>query len=114
MGLDAGDRVVLLGPRQSGEEVPVEGMSSGTGDQLFLALRLASLERYMENSGPLPLILDDVFINFDDDRTRAALRVLRELCAATQVIYLTHHSRLVELAREVFPLELLQDQVLEG
>jgi uncharacterized protein YhaN len=114
VGLDEEDRVVLLGTRPGGEEVSVDGMSSGTRDQLFLALRLASLERYMENSEPLPLILDDVFINFDDDRTRAALRVLGELCAVTQVVYFTHHSRLVELAREVFHVELLQNQVLEG
>ncbi len=114
VGLDGEDRVVLLGTRQGGEEVSVDGMSSGTRDQLFLALRLASLERYMANAEPLPLILDDVFINFDDDRTRAALRVLGELCAVTQVVYFTHHSRLVELAREVFPSEMLQNQVLEG
>ncbi len=54
-------------------------MSSGTRDQLYLALRLASLEHQHE-SGPLPpFIVDDILINFDDARSAATLRVLAGL-----------------------------------
>ena len=80
-------------------------MSDGTRDQLYLALRIATLERYLSQPGaePLPLIVDDILLNFDDARSEATLSVLGELAALTQVMFFTHHSRLVELARRVIP-----------
>jgi uncharacterized protein YhaN len=93
--------------------VAVDGLSDGTRDQLYLALRLASLERYAEHNEPLPLILDDVLIHFDDDRARAALEVLGEVAASTQILFFTHHARLVELAREAIPTDHLAEQTLE-
>ncbi len=53
-------------------EVDVRGLSDGTRDQLYLALRLASLEHHARTGEPMPLILDDILIHFDDDRARAA------------------------------------------
>ena len=49
----------------------------------------------------MPLIADDLFINFDDRRTVAGLEVLGNLSRKMQVIVLTHHDHLVPLAREV-------------
>ena len=46
----------------------------------------------------MPLVLDDVFVHFDDERTRAALEVLAELSRVVQVLLFTHHARVVELA----------------
>ncbi len=100
-GFDDDDRAVLRAARREGPDVPVEALSDGTRDQLYLALRVASLERHAKASGALPLVLDDILIHFDDDRARAALSVLRELSAALQVLFFTHHQRLVDLAREV-------------
>lgn len=51
---------------------------------------------------PLPLVVDDLFITFDDVRARAVLRVLGKLAQRMQVIVFTHHRHLVELASEVF------------
>ena len=95
------DEPVLIGCRPGGERVNVEGMSSGTRDQLYLALRLASLEKIMESAEPMPFIVDDILVDFDDDRSRAALNVLAKLAKKTQIILFTHHSRLVEQARGV-------------
>jgi len=90
---------VLAGVRPGRELVPVGGMSDGTADQLYLALRLASLEAYLEAGGePMPFVVDDILIKFDDDRARAALEILAELSGRTQVIFFTHHRHLVELA----------------
>lgn len=90
---------VLMGVRPGGREiVPVSGMSDGTADQLYLALRLASLEAYLESNEPMPFIVDDILIKFDDDRALAALEVLAELSRRTQVIFFTHHRHLVDLA----------------
>ena len=49
-------------------------MSDGTADQLYLALRLASLETYLDDHEPIPLVVDDILVNFDDARALAALR----------------------------------------
>jgi len=73
-------------------------MSQGTRDQLFLSLRLAAIEQHIEGRGPFPVIVDDLLVQFDDDRAVATLEVLSELSATTQVLFFTHHKHLVELA----------------
>ncbi len=95
------DEPVLAGIRSGGERVTVEGMSSGTRDQLYLALRLASLEKYMESAEPMPFIVDDVLVDFDDARSQAALNALAELAEKTQVILFTHHSQVVEQSKKL-------------
>ncbi len=95
------DEPVLVGIRPDQQRVHVEGMSSGTRDQLYLALRLASLEKYMESAAPLPFIVDDILVDFDDERTESALNALASLAEKTQVILFTHHSRVVEQARKL-------------
>lgn len=92
------DRQVLLGVRPDAARVPVTGMSQGTRDQLFLSLRLAAIEQHIEGRGPFPVIVDDLLVQFDDDRAVATLEVLSELSAKTQVLFFTHHKHLVELA----------------
>jgi len=88
---------VLVGVRPGGQTLGVEAMSDGTRDQLYLALRLASLETYLAEKEPLPFVVDDILIMFDDDRSTAALRALARLSARTQVIYFTHHAHVVDL-----------------
>lgn len=92
------DQPVLVGLRGSGDRVGVEAMSTGTRDQLYLALRLASLEHSLEHAEPLPFVVDDVLIQFDDDRARSTLEALLELSAKVQVIVFTHHGRVAEQA----------------
>jgi uncharacterized protein YhaN len=92
---------VLVGVRPGGREiVAVEGMSDGTADQLYLALRLAGLWDYLEQNDPIPFIVDDILIKFDDDRAVATLRAIERLSERTQVIFFTHHRHLLELARK--------------
>jgi len=92
---------VLLGVRSSNNEVTVDGMSDGTRDQLYLALRLAALMQHLEHGEPMPFIVDDILIGFDDDRTRACLEILADLAHQTQVILFTHHKRVIELSEEL-------------
>lgn len=99
-----GDHPILVGIRTGERQgIPTEAMSDGTRDQLYLALYLASIERYLTRHTPLPLVLDDILINFDDERSRATLSVLGELCQRTQILFFTHHPRLEELARKAVP-----------
>jgi uncharacterized protein YhaN len=97
---NADDTPVLVGVRPDGSLVPIAGMSDGTRDQLYLALRLAALERYLEQNEPMPLILDDLLITFDDDRAAAILPQLLKLAQHAQVLLFTHHHHLVELCRQ--------------
>jgi uncharacterized protein YhaN len=95
------DEPILLGVRPAGQRVRIEAMSDGTRDQLYLSLRLASLEKYLEGSEPMPFVVDDILVNFDDQRAAATLGALAELSKKTQVLFFTHHGRLVELAQGV-------------
>ncbi len=85
-GLDTGlddENMILVGRRNNRERVRVEGMSEGTVDQLYLALRLVAIDRYLEANEPIPLSVDDLLIQFDDPRSRATFKVLETLGART-------------------------------
>ena len=107
------DTATLVGQKY-GVNVPVAGMSEGTRDQLYLALRFAAIELHQVNHEPMPLILDDLLITFDDDRTRAILPLLRKLAGTTQVLLFTHHQHLIDLARETLPAENVCMHELKG
>jgi len=92
---------VIVGLRDADHRIPVEGMSDGTRDQLFLALRLASLEHRLEKSEPIPFIVDDILINFDEDRTRAALQALGRLGTKNQVLLFSHHQQVADAGRDL-------------
>jgi uncharacterized protein YhaN len=97
---DDQDNVELAGVRRDGRYVGVAGMSDGTVDQLFLALRIAAMEDYLDHTAPMPFIADDLFINFDDTRAAAGFKVLSELAQKTQVLFFTHHQHLLEIANK--------------
>ncbi|KJJ99151.1 hypothetical protein UB44_13455 [Burkholderiaceae bacterium 26] len=94
--------MALSAIRANGNSVEIPGMSEGTRDQLYMALRLAALELHLGQAAALPFVADDLFINFDDDRTRAGLQALAELSRRTQVIFLSHHDHLLPIVKEVF------------
>lgn len=99
---DSHDSPRLVSIRTDGNKpVEVPGLSEGTRDQLYLALRLAALDQQASQGSRMPLIADDLFINFDDRRTAAGLQVLGDVSRRMQVILLTHHDHLVPLARQV-------------
>jgi len=92
---------ILIGLRPDGRRLPVEAMSTGTRDQLYLALRLAILESRLESTESIPFIVDDILINFDDERSCAALECLSDLSHKNQVILFTHHQKIVNDAEKV-------------
>lgn len=91
------DKPVLVAIRRNRQQVEMAGLSDGTRDQLYLALRLAAIEDHVTRLAACPVILDDILIHSDDLRASAALEVLAEVAHHTQVLFFTHHSRLVEL-----------------
>lgn len=97
---DASGSSTLFGINGSGERVPVSGMSTGTADALYLALRLASLQHQMKDGKAIPVVIDDCLIQLDDSRAAAALKAFSELSEKTQVILFTHHQHLCQLAEQ--------------
>jgi uncharacterized protein YhaN len=83
---------------EGGKRLELEQLSRGSRFQLFLALKLASLEQYLTTAPPLPLVLDDVLVEWDDERSRVALQVLAELSERLQILLFTHHGRDVAAA----------------
>ncbi|WP_198368901.1 ATP-binding protein [Roseomonas rosulenta] len=115
-GLDVeldGSSPRLLGLTQDGTgAVEVDAMSEGTTDQLFLALRLASIEQTIDAGIRLPFIADDLFVNFDDDRARAGFQVLADLARKTQVLFFTHHAHLADIVKSVIGEEAYSECML--
>ena len=98
---DSADQAILCVLRKNsdsgaaGAQLTVDALSTGTRDQLFLALRLAALERYLDGGAEaLPLIVDDILVQFDDRRAHATLKALAEFSTRTQVLLFTHHERI--------------------
>jgi uncharacterized protein YhaN len=94
---------VIKAVRNEEQRLMMDQLSEGTRDQLFLALRLGALTRYLQTNPPLPLIADDILVNFDDQRCAATLNLLSDLASSTQVIFFTHHGHLVDIAKESLP-----------
>ena len=92
---------ILVGIRPDDTRLQVDGMSDGTCDQLYLALRLATLEWRLQSSEPMPFIVDDILVNFDDDRSRTTLQALADLAEKNQVILFTHHRQIVNDAKKI-------------
>lgn len=99
--IDDKGKPVLLGVRPDKTEVGVDGMSDGTRDQLFLALRLATIELQRDRQDPLPFVVDDILVGFDDERSKACLDVLADFARTTQVLVFTHHAMVAQAAREI-------------
>jgi chromosome segregation protein len=91
--------LTLVAARADGHRLPIAGLSEGTCDQLYLALRLAALGEFAVRADPLPFICDDLLVSFDDLRAGLALDVLAEAGTELQVILFTHHGHIVDLAR---------------
>ncbi len=96
-----GSDETLLAVDGDGTVKRVAEMSKGTRFQLYLALRAAAHEQLIEQGTCLPFFCDDIFETFDEDRTRAACRVMERIGQSGQAIYLTHHRHVVEIARDV-------------
>ncbi|MBF0555077.1 MAG: chromosome segregation protein SMC, partial [Nitrospirae bacterium] len=97
--IDDDRRPILIGVCQDERPKTVKDMSSGTRDQLYLALRLATLEWRLQKHEPMPFIADDILVNFDDARAKATLKALATLAEKNQVILFTHHVQIVETAK---------------
>ena len=92
-----------------GRTFRVEQLSGGTREQLFLAIRFALVREFARRGIELPVVMDDLFVNFDEERTVAAVDCLIEIASeGQQVLFFTCHQHLAELfqSKQVEPLYL--------
>ncbi|MEW6616203.1 MAG: AAA family ATPase [Thermodesulfobacteriota bacterium] len=80
--------------------IPIASLSLGTIDQLYLSLRIASLE-LLGKGVTLPLMIDDSFANYDPHCQAKSLKILEELAESRQVIFFSCHPEYMEWGREL-------------
>jgi uncharacterized protein YhaN len=77
--------------RGDGTTVPLGGLSTGTAQQLYLALRFGLVEHFAREAESLPIVMDDILVNFDPNRAARAARSIEDLASRHQVLYFTCH-----------------------
>jgi uncharacterized protein YhaN len=103
------DGEVLIAVSANGGSKIADELSKGARFQLYLALRVAGYHEFVANRAPIPFIADDIMETFDDFRAEEAFRLFTEMAGRGQVIYLTHHQHLTEIAKKVCPSVRLHD-----
>ena len=93
-----GNRLVVETPE--GLQKNVSTLSRGTAEQLYLSMRLAFIREYACRVGTLPLIADDILVNFDPQRAKTTIRLLNEVSKENQIIMFTCHPNTVELCKK--------------
>ncbi len=82
---------------EGGESRVTDELSRGTSEQLYLALRFGLIEEFARNGEPLPVVMDDILVNFDADRAARAAETIRDLASRHQVLYFTCHPWTADL-----------------
>jgi uncharacterized protein YhaN len=74
---------------ESGEQLLPSELSRGTVEQLYLALRFGLIEEFARHAEPLPVVMDDILVNFDEERAERAASAIGQLAETHQVIFFT-------------------------
>ena len=97
------DRETLVALPRAGGSLMAADLSKGTRMQLYLALRIAGYDVLAAHRTPVPFVADDILETFDDDRSAETFTLLGQMAGRGQVIYLTHHAHLCQIAQRVCP-----------
>ncbi|MFO0789770.1 MAG: AAA family ATPase [Pirellulales bacterium] len=93
---------ILFVDNAEGQSLSVQVLSRGTREQLFVSLRLALVAAYARRGIHLPMILDDVFVNYDAGRTRTACAVLRDFAKqGHQLMVFTCHEHVWQMFKDI-------------
>jgi uncharacterized protein YhaN len=89
----------LVVAQRDGQRKEPSQLSRGTREQLYLAMRLAYILHYCRENEPLPVVMDDVLVNFDDQRAESTLQLLVDVAQTVQIIFLTCHDDTAQRVR---------------
>ncbi|TWT76929.1 hypothetical protein Pla123a_23540 [Posidoniimonas polymericola] len=93
---------ILLVDNADGQSIGVEALSRGTREQLFLSVRLALVAMYARQGIQLPMVLDDILVNFDAGRSRTAAKVMIDFAkAGHQLFVFTCHEHVWEIFKSL-------------
>jgi len=90
-----------------GKSIPE--MSRGTKEQLYFAMRLGLIKDYEAKKEPMPIVMDDILVNFDDDRGPFAIKELAKFARDRQVVVLTCHKNALDLYKSLGAKEITFD-----
>jgi uncharacterized protein YhaN len=105
---DTGGEVLVAMARNGAAKLATE-LSRATRSQLYLALRIAGYHELAKSRRPVPFLADDIMETFDNRRAAEAFRLLAGMAGSGQVIYLTHHAHLCDIARAECPGVMIHD-----
>ncbi|HEV2503674.1 MAG TPA: AAA family ATPase [Mesorhizobium sp.] len=94
---------VLIAMQRDGQSKLANALSKGARFQLYLALRLAGYYEFAQLRPSVPFIADDIMETFDHVRSEEVFRLFGDMAKVGQVIYLTHHQHLCDIAKKVVP-----------
>ncbi len=81
----------LVVETKNGKKQGTDRLSRGTAEQLYLAMRLAFVREYAKHATTLPVVMDDILVNFDPNRAKAAIEVLKDMTSTHQILFFTCH-----------------------
>ena len=90
------DRSISIRDESESSKNP-DQLSRGTREQLYLSLRLALIKEYLVRSESLPIIIDEIFVNFDPSRAAKACSSLAQMSVTNQILVFTCHPEMVSL-----------------
>jgi len=88
---------------KKGRRKEIKDLSRGTAEQLYLSLRFGFIREFTKRAESLPIVFDDIFVNFDPERFRAACEAIKELANTHQILYFTCHPETVDLLTKIIP-----------
>ncbi len=102
---------------RDGRRKQPEELSRGTAEQLYLAIRFGYISNFTVNGEKLPVIMDDILVNFDPGRASQTAKTILKLSETHQVLFFTCHPETVGIFREYnenIPLYTLQEGMIKG
>jgi uncharacterized protein YhaN len=97
------DSSEILVEDKSGRRLDARSLSRGTSEQLYLALRFGYISEFIKHDEPLPIIFDDILVNFDPERKKNSCKAISQLAESNQVLFFTCHPETVEILLEKNP-----------
>jgi len=108
-----GNRYTRIAPESEGRGLHIldhagnryrpEQLSRGTQEQVFLAIRLGLTACLINEGNPPPMVMDDILVNFDPEKTEAVIRILTELSEQTQILFFTCQPQTIDLLKQADP-----------
>jgi len=94
---------------RDGRQKEIQDLSRGTAEQLYLSLRFGFIREFSKRAEVLPIVFDDILVNFDPERFQAACAAIKELSENNQILYFTCHPETVNMLFDIIPNATIED-----